>query len=54
MIRRAVDIAVSSVALLLTSPLIALAMLAIRLESRGPVIYSTAARRARMGRCSRC
>jgi lipopolysaccharide/colanic/teichoic acid biosynthesis glycosyltransferase len=40
MIRRAVDIAVSSVALLLTSPVLALAMLAIRLESRGPVIYS--------------
>ena len=40
MIRRAVDIAVSAVALVLTSPLLALAMLAIRLESAGPVIYS--------------
>jgi lipopolysaccharide/colanic/teichoic acid biosynthesis glycosyltransferase len=39
MIRRAVDIAVSSVTLLLTSPLLVLAMLAIRLESPGPVIY---------------
>jgi lipopolysaccharide/colanic/teichoic acid biosynthesis glycosyltransferase len=40
MIRRAVDIVVSSVVLLLTSPVLALAMLAIRLESPGPVIYS--------------
>jgi lipopolysaccharide/colanic/teichoic acid biosynthesis glycosyltransferase len=40
MIRRGVDIAVSSVILLLTSPVLALAMAAIRLESRGPVIYS--------------
>jgi lipopolysaccharide/colanic/teichoic acid biosynthesis glycosyltransferase len=40
MIRRAVDIAVSAVALVLTSPLLALAMLAIRLESPGPVTYS--------------
>ena len=40
MIRRAVDIAVSAVALVLTAPLLALAMLAIRLESPGPVIYS--------------
>jgi lipopolysaccharide/colanic/teichoic acid biosynthesis glycosyltransferase len=40
MIRRVVDIAVSAVALVLTSPLLALAMLAIRLESPGPVIYS--------------
>jgi len=40
MIRRLVDIAVSAVVLVLTSPLIALAALAIRLESRGPVIYS--------------
>lgn len=39
MIRRATDIVVSSVALLLTSPLLALAMLAVRLESRGAVIY---------------
>jgi lipopolysaccharide/colanic/teichoic acid biosynthesis glycosyltransferase len=40
MIRRALDIAVSATVLVLTSPLIALAALAIRLESRGPVIYS--------------
>ncbi len=40
MIRRAVDAVVSSVALLVSSPVIALAALAIRLESRGPVIYS--------------
>ena len=40
MIRRAVDVAVSAVVLALASPVIALAMLAIRLESRGPVIYS--------------
>jgi lipopolysaccharide/colanic/teichoic acid biosynthesis glycosyltransferase len=39
MIRRALDIAVSAVALLLSAPLIALAMLAIRLESPGPAIY---------------
>jgi lipopolysaccharide/colanic/teichoic acid biosynthesis glycosyltransferase len=39
MIRRALDIAVSAVALLLSAPLLALAMLAIRLESPGPAIY---------------
>jgi lipopolysaccharide/colanic/teichoic acid biosynthesis glycosyltransferase len=39
MIRRVVDIVVSSTVLLLTSPLIVLAVVAIRLESRGPVIY---------------
>jgi lipopolysaccharide/colanic/teichoic acid biosynthesis glycosyltransferase len=39
MIRRALDVAVSSLALLLSAPLLALAMLAIRLESPGPVIY---------------
>jgi lipopolysaccharide/colanic/teichoic acid biosynthesis glycosyltransferase len=38
-IRRAVDIAVSSVALVLSSPVLALAMLAVRLESPGHVIY---------------
>ena len=38
--RRLIDVAVSCSALLLSSPLLALAMLAIRLESRGPVIYS--------------
>ncbi len=40
MIRRAIDIAVSSLALILGAPVLALAALAIRLESRGPVIYS--------------
>ncbi len=40
MIRRAVDIAVSSLALAVSAPVLALAALAIRLESRGPVIYS--------------
>jgi len=40
MIRRAIDIAVSSLALLVSAPVLALAALAIRLESRGPVIYS--------------
>jgi lipopolysaccharide/colanic/teichoic acid biosynthesis glycosyltransferase len=39
MTRRLLDIAVASVALLLTSPALALAVLAIRLESRGPAIY---------------
>ncbi len=39
MIRRTIDILVSSLTLLLTSPLLVLAMVAIRLESRGPVIY---------------
>jgi lipopolysaccharide/colanic/teichoic acid biosynthesis glycosyltransferase len=39
MIRRALDIAVSAVALLLSAPLLALATLAIRLESPGPAIY---------------
>jgi lipopolysaccharide/colanic/teichoic acid biosynthesis glycosyltransferase len=38
-IRRAVDIAVSATALLLASPVLAAAMLAIRLESRGAAIY---------------
>jgi lipopolysaccharide/colanic/teichoic acid biosynthesis glycosyltransferase len=38
-IRRAIDIAVSATGLLLASPLIALAMLAIRLESPGDPIY---------------
>jgi lipopolysaccharide/colanic/teichoic acid biosynthesis glycosyltransferase len=37
--RRAVDIAVSATLLALSSPVIALAMLAIRLGSRGPAIY---------------
>jgi lipopolysaccharide/colanic/teichoic acid biosynthesis glycosyltransferase len=39
MIRRTIDILVSSLTLLLTSPLLVLAMVAIRLESRGPAIY---------------
>jgi lipopolysaccharide/colanic/teichoic acid biosynthesis glycosyltransferase len=39
MIRRALDIAVSSLALLLSAPLLALAMIAIRLETPGPTIY---------------
>jgi lipopolysaccharide/colanic/teichoic acid biosynthesis glycosyltransferase len=40
MIRRGLDIAVSSLLLALSSPVLALAMLAVRLESRGPVVYS--------------
>jgi lipopolysaccharide/colanic/teichoic acid biosynthesis glycosyltransferase len=39
-IRRALDIVVSSLALALSSPVLALAMLAVRLETPGPVIYS--------------
>ncbi len=39
MIRRALDIAVSATVLVLSAPLLALAMLAIRLESPGGVIY---------------
>ncbi|HEY7951996.1 MAG TPA: sugar transferase [Solirubrobacteraceae bacterium] len=39
MIRRAIDIAVSGTVLLVSAPLVALAMLAIRLESPGPAIY---------------
>jgi lipopolysaccharide/colanic/teichoic acid biosynthesis glycosyltransferase len=39
MIRRALDVAVSSLVLALAAPVLALAMLAIRLESPGPVIY---------------
>jgi lipopolysaccharide/colanic/teichoic acid biosynthesis glycosyltransferase len=38
-IRRAVDIVISAAALLVSSPVVALAALAIRLESPGPVIY---------------
>jgi lipopolysaccharide/colanic/teichoic acid biosynthesis glycosyltransferase len=38
-VRRAIDIAVSATALLLTAPLVAIAMLAIRLESAGKAIY---------------
>ncbi len=39
MIRRALDIAVSATVLAVGSPLLALAMLAVRVESPGPVIY---------------
>ena len=39
MARRLIDIAVSAVALVLMAPLLALAVLAIRLESRGRAIY---------------
>ncbi len=46
MLRRATDIAVSATALLLASPLLALAALAIKLDSRGPVLY----RQRRAGR----
>jgi lipopolysaccharide/colanic/teichoic acid biosynthesis glycosyltransferase len=49
MIRRALDIAVSALALLLSAPVLAIAMAAIRLESRGPVIY----RQRRAGRHGR-
>jgi lipopolysaccharide/colanic/teichoic acid biosynthesis glycosyltransferase len=38
-IRRALDIAVSATLLALTSPLLAVAVLAIRLESAGPALY---------------
>jgi len=40
LIKRALDIAVSAVALLLLSPLLALTALAVRLGSSGPVIFS--------------
>jgi len=49
MIRRAVDVVVSLLALALSAPVCALAMLAIRLESRGPVLY----RQRRAGRGGR-
>jgi len=39
MIRRAVDILVSASVLVLTSPLLALAVIAIRIESAGHPIY---------------
>jgi lipopolysaccharide/colanic/teichoic acid biosynthesis glycosyltransferase len=45
-IRRALDVAVSALALALSAPLLAGAMLAIRLESPGPVLY----RQRRAGR----
>jgi len=43
---RALDVALSAALLLVTSPLLALAAIAIRLESRGPVFY----RQLRVGR----
>jgi lipopolysaccharide/colanic/teichoic acid biosynthesis glycosyltransferase len=49
MIRRLVDIAVSAVALALSLPVLVAAMLAVRLESRGAVIY----RQRRAGRDGR-
>jgi lipopolysaccharide/colanic/teichoic acid biosynthesis glycosyltransferase len=48
-IRRTIDIAFASLALLLTAPLLALACAAIRLESSGPAIY----RQRRVGRHGR-
>ena len=39
MIRRAVDVVVATSVLALASPLLALAIVAIRLESRGGAIY---------------
>jgi lipopolysaccharide/colanic/teichoic acid biosynthesis glycosyltransferase len=48
-IRRAVDIAVSATLLVLSAPMVAVAMAAIRLESRGPVLY----RQRRVGRDGR-
>jgi lipopolysaccharide/colanic/teichoic acid biosynthesis glycosyltransferase len=48
-IRRAVDIAVSATLLVLSAPVIAAAMAAIRLESRGPALY----RQQRIGRGGR-
>jgi lipopolysaccharide/colanic/teichoic acid biosynthesis glycosyltransferase len=38
-LRRAIDVLVSAVVLALSSPVLALAMIAVRLESPGPVIY---------------
>jgi lipopolysaccharide/colanic/teichoic acid biosynthesis glycosyltransferase len=49
MIRRLVDIVVAACGLVLTAPLLALAALAIRSETRGPVIY----RQRRVGRDGR-
>jgi lipopolysaccharide/colanic/teichoic acid biosynthesis glycosyltransferase len=46
MIRRAIDVVVSATLLALTSPTLALAALAIRVESRGAVVY----RQRRVGR----
>jgi len=44
---RALDVVLSATLLVLTAPVLALAALAIRLESRGPVFY----RQLRVGRC---
>ena len=49
MIRRAVDIAVSATLLVLSAPVVAAAMVAIRRESRGPALY----RQRRIGRDGR-
>jgi lipopolysaccharide/colanic/teichoic acid biosynthesis glycosyltransferase len=49
MLRRVFDVAVAGVVLLLASPLLAAAILAIRLESRGSPIY----RQRRIGRAGR-
>ncbi len=49
MIRRGVDIAVSATLLVLSAPVVAAAMAAIRLESRGPALY----RQRRIGRDGR-
>jgi lipopolysaccharide/colanic/teichoic acid biosynthesis glycosyltransferase len=46
MMRRVIDVAVSAALLALTSPLLLVAMAAIRAESRGPVLY----RQRRVGR----
>ncbi len=40
MIRRAIDIVAAALALVLSAPVLALAVIAIRLESRGPAFYS--------------
>jgi lipopolysaccharide/colanic/teichoic acid biosynthesis glycosyltransferase len=48
-IRRALDIAVSATLLVLSAPMVAVAMAAIRLESRGPTLY----RQRRIGRAGR-
>jgi lipopolysaccharide/colanic/teichoic acid biosynthesis glycosyltransferase len=45
-VNRAIDIAAASVGLALTSPLVGLAALAVKLEDRGPVLY----RQTRVGR----
>jgi lipopolysaccharide/colanic/teichoic acid biosynthesis glycosyltransferase len=49
MIRRMLDVAVSALALVLSAPVLVLAMLAIRLESRGAAIY----RQRRVGQAGR-